>query len=40
VLRIIDWLPFFYLIGFVLILVTSNRQRLGDLAANTIVVRA
>jgi uncharacterized RDD family membrane protein YckC len=40
VLRVVDWLPFSYAAGAVSILVTSHNQRLGDLAAGTIVVRA
>lgn len=39
-LRLIDWLPFLYLIGFILVLVTPQHQRIGDMAARTIVVRA
>ena len=40
-LRIVDWLPFFYLVGFIALLATgTRRQRLGDLAAKTRVVRA
>jgi len=40
-LRIVDWLPFFYLVGFIAILATgSRRRRLGDLAAKTSVARA
>ena len=40
-LRIVDWLPFFYLAGFIALLATgTRRQRLGDLAAKTRVVRA
>ncbi len=40
-LRIVDWLPFFYLVGFIALLATGKRrQRLGDLAAKTCVVRA
>ena len=38
-LRIIDLLPVFYLIGIVSILVTAKNQRLGDLVAGTVVVR-
>jgi uncharacterized RDD family membrane protein YckC len=38
VLRIIDGL-FAYLVGFIAILVSSKRQRLGDMAAHTLVVR-
>jgi uncharacterized RDD family membrane protein YckC len=39
-LRVVDWLPAFYLLGGFLALVTSQKQRLGDLLAATIVVRA
>lgn len=40
-LRIVDSLPFMYLLGLVVILATgSRRQRLGDLAAGTVVTRA
>jgi uncharacterized RDD family membrane protein YckC len=39
VLRLIDILPTFYLVGIVSILATSRNQRLGDLAAGTLVVR-
>jgi uncharacterized RDD family membrane protein YckC len=38
-LRFIDALPFFYLIGGVACLVSRRSQRLGDFAANTVVVR-
>jgi uncharacterized RDD family membrane protein YckC len=38
-LAIADFLPAFHLLGAILILLTTNRQRLGDLAAGTIVVR-
>lgn len=38
-MRLIDWLPFFYLIGFITMLATgSDRQRIGDLVAKTRVV--
>jgi uncharacterized RDD family membrane protein YckC len=37
--RIVDYLPASYMIGAVAILVTPRCQRLGDLAAGTIVVR-
>lgn len=40
VLRIVDALPVFYLVGIILVLVTDRKQRLGDLAADTVVVRA
>ena len=38
-LRIIDYLPSYYLIGSICVLATGRRQRLGDLAAGTVVVR-
>ncbi len=41
VLRLVDALPFLYLVGLVTILATGRRaQRLGDLAAGTTVVSA
>lgn len=40
-LRLVDGLPFFYLVGFVSMLATGERaQRLGDMAARTTVVDA
>lgn len=38
-LRIIDILPGFYLVGTVVLLVSKRNQRLGDLAAGTFVIR-
>jgi uncharacterized RDD family membrane protein YckC len=38
--RFVDWLPVGYLLGFASIALTEGRQRLGDLAANTVVVEA
>jgi len=38
-LRLIDILPGAYLVGIVSILVTKRNQRLGDLAAGTLVIR-
>ncbi len=38
-LRIIDVLPFFYLLGAILIWTSPQRQRLGDRVAKTVVVR-
>jgi uncharacterized RDD family membrane protein YckC len=38
-LRFIDILPTAYLVGLVSILVTQRNQRLGDLAAGTLVIR-
>jgi uncharacterized RDD family membrane protein YckC len=37
--RIVDFLPAYYLVGAVSVFVTRRNQRLGDLAAGTIVVR-
>jgi uncharacterized RDD family membrane protein YckC len=37
--RLIDFLPFLYGVGFVTMIATEHAQRLGDLAAGTIVVR-
>jgi uncharacterized RDD family membrane protein YckC len=39
VLRLVDFLPTIYLVGTVLIVATRENQRLGDLAAGTLVVR-
>lgn len=38
-LRMIDSLPFFYLLGGAACLISRHAQRLGDIAANTIVIR-
>ena len=38
-LLIVDQLPFAYLIGIVLLFVTEKNQRVGDLAADTVVVK-
>jgi uncharacterized RDD family membrane protein YckC len=38
-LRIIDILPGFYLVGMVVIFITQRNQRIGDLVAGTYVVR-
>ncbi len=40
ILRIIDWLPFVYIVGIILIATNDKKQRLGDIAAKTIVVVA
>ncbi len=40
VVRLVDFLPAFYALGFVSIVVSPRSQRLGDLAAGTFVVRA
>jgi uncharacterized RDD family membrane protein YckC len=39
ILRVADFLPAAYLGGALLILLSSRRQRLGDLAAGTVVIR-
>jgi len=39
ILRIIDHLPFLYILGIILIAATEKRQRLGDMLASTIVVK-
>ncbi len=38
-LRIVDYLPGYYIVGAVCVLATNKKQRLGDMAAGTIVVR-
>jgi uncharacterized RDD family membrane protein YckC len=38
-LAIADFLPAFHLLGALLVLLTRNSQRLGDLAAGTVVIR-
>jgi uncharacterized RDD family membrane protein YckC len=40
ILRIIDGLPIFYLVGFICVLASKQKQRIGDMAAGTAVVRA
>ncbi|HJV08369.1 MAG TPA: RDD family protein [Acidimicrobiales bacterium] len=37
--RIVDALPGFYLVGIIAVMFTKHNQRLGDLAAGTVVVR-
>lgn len=37
-LRIVDGI-FFYLVGLIVMLATQRKQRVGDLAAKTVVVR-
>jgi uncharacterized RDD family membrane protein YckC len=39
ILRIVDLLPFFYIIGLALISTSSKKQRLGDRAARTVVLK-
>ena len=38
-LRSVDILPVFYLVGGISVILTRRAQRLGDIAANTIVIR-
>jgi len=40
ILRIVDSLPAIYILGIILIAATDKRQRLGDMLAKTIVVKA
>jgi len=40
VLRIVDGLPFFYLLGVIVVAVSKQNQRIGDMAAGTLVVKA
>jgi uncharacterized RDD family membrane protein YckC len=39
-LRFVDMLPAFYLVGGLAALISARSQRLGDLAANTVVIRS
>lgn len=39
IFRLIDFLPFLYALGIVMILATRKRKRIGDLVAGTLVVR-
>lgn len=39
VLRVVDFLPLLYGLGMLVVLVTARNQRVGDLAAGTLVVR-
>jgi uncharacterized RDD family membrane protein YckC len=39
-LRVIDGLPVFYLLGFVVMVTNKDRRRIGDLASGTMVTRA
>lgn len=39
-LRVVDFLPAFYGLGLVMVIVSARSQRLGDIAAGTYVVRA
>ena len=39
VLRVVDWLPFAYLVGVAAVFVTARHQRVGDVVAGTLVIR-
>lgn len=39
VLRLVDWLPGFYLVGIAALLASERKRRLGDRVAETAVVR-
>lgn len=39
IVRIVDFLPSFYLVGMIAMVASRTNQRLGDLAAGTVVVR-
>lgn len=39
VFRLIDVLPAFYILGFIVIALTEKKQRIGDRLANTVVVK-
>jgi len=39
ILRLVDMLPVFYLVGGLACLLSRQAQRLGDIAANTVVIR-
>ncbi|WP_254840797.1 RDD family protein [Natronomonas marina] len=38
-LRLVDALPFFYIVGLAAIYVTDRKQRVGDIVADTVVVK-
>ncbi len=40
VLRIVDGLPAFYLLGLIVVAVSRQNQRIGDMAAGTVVIKA
>jgi uncharacterized RDD family membrane protein YckC len=35
--RVVDWLPLLYLFGALAVIISSKKQRLGDIAAGTVV---
>jgi uncharacterized RDD family membrane protein YckC len=40
VLRLVDGLPILYLLGLIVVAVSKQNQRIGDMAAGTLVVKA
>jgi uncharacterized RDD family membrane protein YckC len=40
IVRFLDWLPLFYVIGAISLAVSKDRQRLGDRIASTVVTKA
>ena len=40
ILRIVDGLPFLYIVGLIAIFASQRKQRVGDMAAGTLVVKA
>jgi uncharacterized RDD family membrane protein YckC len=40
ILRIVDFLPIVYILGFIVAIASKKKQRIGDLAARTLVVKA
>ncbi len=40
ILRIVDWLPFLYIVGIILISTSERKQRLGDMLTRTAVVKS
>lgn len=40
VVRLVDWLPFFYLVGIAALLASDRYRRLGDRIGDTVVVRS
>ncbi|MFB6227435.1 MAG: RDD family protein [Halobacteriales archaeon] len=39
VARLVDWLPFLYAVGIVVLALSDRNERLGDRLGNTAVVR-
>ena len=39
IVRLIDFMPVYYMIGLIVMFIDQKSRRLGDLAANTVVVK-